>query len=100
MRRCLATCFFFSLAIIALLSARPLAADSPPGGDDWKYDVVYRKNGDSFRGVVLQHECGEVRMWCMESILPASADVRRSLTYLNRSPRDQLRLILIAGRAV
>jgi hypothetical protein len=41
------------------------AADSAPGGDDWKYDIVYRKSGDSFRGLVLQHEGGEVRMWCI-----------------------------------
>lgn len=41
------------------------AADNVPGGDDWKYDIVYRKSGDSFRGLVLQHDCGGVRMWCI-----------------------------------
>jgi hypothetical protein len=55
----LATC----AALFAFLNGA--GADNAPGGDDWKYDVVYRKNGDSFRGVVLQHECGEVRMWCI-----------------------------------
>jgi hypothetical protein len=50
-------------ALFALLNGA--AADQPPGGDVWKYDIVYRKNGDSFRGVVLRHDCGEVRMWCI-----------------------------------
>ncbi|HZV04306.1 MAG TPA: DUF1570 domain-containing protein [Gemmataceae bacterium] len=50
-------------ALLALLDGA--AAEHPPGGDDWKYDIVYRKNGDNFRGVVLRHECGEVRMWCI-----------------------------------
>lgn len=41
------------------------AADVAPGGDDWKYDIVYRKKGDRYRGLILQRDSGEVRMWCI-----------------------------------
>ncbi len=41
------------------------AADGVPGGDDWKYDVVYRKKGDLYRGLVEARDGGDVRMWCI-----------------------------------
>jgi hypothetical protein len=50
--------------ILAFLNTIVFAADTPPGGDDWKYDIVYRKKGDSYRGLILQRGV-EVRMWCI-----------------------------------
>jgi hypothetical protein len=41
------------------------AADGVPGGDDWKYDIVYRKKGDPYRGLVEERDGGDVRMWCI-----------------------------------
>lgn len=38
-------------------------ADNAPGGDDWKYDVVYLKNGYTYRGLILQRDGGKVQMW-------------------------------------
>jgi hypothetical protein len=40
-------------------------ADAAPGGDEWKYDIVYRKKGDSYRGLVVGRGGGEVHMWCI-----------------------------------
>lgn len=48
--------------VLLLLSL--VGADAPLGGDDWKYDIVYLKKGDSFRGLVYQRG-GGVRMWCI-----------------------------------
>jgi curved DNA-binding protein CbpA len=61
----------FALLLLSLICAGALAllngaaaADGPPGGDDWKYDIVYRKKGDSYRGLIFQRG-GEVQMWCI-----------------------------------
>lgn len=48
-----------------ILVLLPLAgADAPLGGDDWKYDIVYTKKGDCYRGLVYQRD-RSVRMWCI-----------------------------------
>ncbi|HTU20848.1 MAG TPA: DUF1570 domain-containing protein [Gemmataceae bacterium] len=47
--------------LLASCSAR--AADSTLGGDDWKYDLVYLKNGKIYRGLVFERGGGKVRMW-------------------------------------
>ncbi len=52
-------------ALCACLLLGVFFADNPPGGDDWKYDIVYRKKGDSYRGLVTSHEAGELQMWCI-----------------------------------
>jgi hypothetical protein len=51
---------------VTLVFLLPLlaGADAPLGGDDWKYDIVYLKKGDNFRGLVYQRD-GGVRMWCI-----------------------------------
>jgi hypothetical protein len=50
--------------IFAVLST-VVAADNPPGGDDWKYDIVYRKRGEPYHGLVLQRKDGRLRMQCI-----------------------------------
>lgn len=60
------TAFVFILLAVSCGSISTIrAADVAPGGDDWKYDIVYRKKGDRYRGLVLQRDGGEVRMWCI-----------------------------------
>jgi hypothetical protein len=40
--------------VLMLLAAAPGHAQPPaPGGDEWKYDIVYRKKGEPFKGLVL-----------------------------------------------
>ncbi len=52
-----------SLILAALLSADGLpTADNPPGGDDWKYDVVYLKKGEPYHGLVLEQKGGRLSM--------------------------------------
>ncbi len=63
MKRCWSACLLLCLSFAGILPL--LGADSPLGGDDWKYDIVYRKRGDSYRGLVLQRDGREVRMWCI-----------------------------------
>jgi hypothetical protein len=56
----------FSGGVLALLNVAVLiAADSPPGGDAWKYDIVYRKKGEPYQGLVLKRQRGQLRMWCI-----------------------------------
>jgi hypothetical protein len=47
---------------LVLASHAAPAADNPLGGDDWKYDIVYLKNGKIYYGLVFQRG-GRVRMW-------------------------------------
>jgi hypothetical protein len=51
--------------VLLLSGVVAVGADSPPGGDDWKYDIVHRKKGDSYQGLVLDHGGGELDMWCI-----------------------------------
>ena len=61
----LARWLFFSICVGAwVLSDIPAAAESPLGGDDWKYDIVHLKNGNICRGLVYQRG-GGVQMWCI-----------------------------------
>jgi hypothetical protein len=53
----------FALLLLSLVWAGAVA-DVSLGGDDWKYDTVYLKNGTSYRGLVSQRG-GGVRMWCI-----------------------------------
>ena len=41
-------------------SALALLAADTPGGDDWKYDIVYRKKDTPFKGLVLEQRAGNV----------------------------------------
>ena len=41
-------------ACVLLFVCAPLAAADPPGSDEWKYDVIYRKHGEPLRGLVLE----------------------------------------------
>lgn len=56
-----------ALACVALVGALVCRAgraaeDVAPGTDDWRYDVVHRKRGDAFRGLVLQQNAAHVRL--------------------------------------
>ncbi len=37
-------------------------ADTPPGGEDWKYDIVYRKKGEPLCGLVEEQTAAVVRL--------------------------------------
>jgi hypothetical protein len=52
-------------SLLAALLAAVAAAQTPPGGDDWKYDVVYRKMGEAFRGLVDEQSASVVRLRCV-----------------------------------
>jgi hypothetical protein len=52
-------------AALAALLACALGAAETPGADEWKYDVVYRKNGPTLRGLVLEQTPGCVRLKCI-----------------------------------
>jgi hypothetical protein len=46
------------------LGTLPRAADAP-GADEWKYDVVYPKKGEPFRGLVLENNNTQVIIRCI-----------------------------------
>lgn len=50
----------FSLLLLSLI-----AADGPPGSDDWKYDIIYRRKGDNYRGLIFQRDADKVAIWCI-----------------------------------
>ena len=52
-----------SAILATLLNAAGIrAADNPPGGDDWKYDIVYPKKGEPYHGLVLERKDGRLSM--------------------------------------
>jgi hypothetical protein len=56
------------LLVVSLAGVGPtrgLAADNPLGGDDWKYDLVYRNKGAPYQGLVIKRDGGELEMWCI-----------------------------------
>lgn len=42
-----------------------VAATRAAAGDDWKYDIVYRKKGDNYQGLIVQQDGGGIQMWCI-----------------------------------
>src|SRR2546426_59805 len=42
-----------ALALGSILLAAALPYAAPPGGDEWKYDVIHRKKGKPLYGLVL-----------------------------------------------
>ena len=85
-----------------LLAALPLPAapaDTAPGEDDWKYDVVHLKNGDALSGMVVEQDARHVffRRIVRKPGAPTlifSDDLKRSdvdrMDLLNDDDRDQL----------
>lgn len=55
-----------TLSAVLLGAAVLLAADNPLGGDDWKYETVYRHRGAPYRGLILRHVGGQLEMWCID----------------------------------
>ena len=54
--------FYACFVGAALLGAVIFAADNAPGGDEWKYDIVYPKKGNPYRGLVLARKADRVDM--------------------------------------
>lgn len=72
------------LLLCPLLSALLVAAD-PPGSGDWKYDVVYRKQGDPLRGLVLDQSDRSVKIRCISRKRGAATLVMTAVV-----PRDEV----------
>ncbi len=86
---------------LAVLAAAALAAPAlaAPGEDDWKYDVVHLKSGDTVSGLVVEQDARHVfvRMIVRKPGAPTlifSDDFKRSdvdrIDLLNDDDRDQL----------
>src|SRR5438128_948345 len=82
----------------AALAAFAFAA-APPGGDEWKYDVVHLKNGDVLTGLVVEQDARHVflRKIARKPGAPTlifSDDIKRSdidhIDLLNDDDRDLL----------
>jgi hypothetical protein len=43
-----------TVALVLVTAVAGRAQQPAPGGDDWKYDVVYRKKGEPFKGLVQE----------------------------------------------
>jgi hypothetical protein len=78
-----------------LLAAAALGADAP-GADDWKYDVVRLKNGQSFRGLVTEQTPQHVRFVSVTRKPGAPTMFSRQL--LPRAEVDRLELLGDADR--
>jgi hypothetical protein len=65
MNRSLYVWLLIGVSLAGLLPSRGVAADNPLGGDDWKYDVVYRRKGAPYQGLVLKRGDGQLEMWCI-----------------------------------
>lgn len=82
---------------LALLLAGALGAAEPPGADEWKYDVVHRKKGPPFRGLVLEQTAQYVRVLCVSRKPGAPTLVFRE--ELPRAEIDRLDLLGDEDRA-
>ena len=94
-RRTAAWLLWPALVAVAALLASPL----PPGDDDWKYDVVHLKSGETVSGLVVEQDARHVyvRKIVRKPGAPTlifSDDVKRSdvdhIDLLNDDDRDQL----------
>ena len=74
-----------------LLAAAALRAEPPPGADEWKYDVVHRKKGPAFRGLVLETAPEYVRILCVSRKPGSPTVLMREL--LPRAEVDRLELL-------
>jgi hypothetical protein len=74
-----------------LFSALVLAGD-PPGKDEWKLDVVYRKKGDPLRGLVTEQTPKGVKIRCI-SRKPGSATLVFPATTIPRAEVSRLALL-------
>jgi hypothetical protein len=80
--------------LLAALLAGPVlwAADPPPGGDDWKYDVVYRKKGKPLQGLVVEETPARVLLKCVTRKPGAP-----TLVFTESLPRDDVDHIDLLG---
>lgn len=87
-----------SALVLLLACVSASLGDGPPGGDDWKYDVIHRKRGVALRGLVLEQTGSVVRIRCI-SRRPRSPTVMFTET-IPRSEIDRLVLLTDDERAV
>ena len=59
------SCLTLVLLASLLSVVAPTHGDPPPGADDWKYDVVHRKEGLPLIGLVLEQTPSAVLMRCV-----------------------------------
>jgi len=64
LHRIVSTHFVRWLLLVGFLAIAPLqAADPPaPGADDWKYDVIYRKKGKPFQGLIIEDKPAQIKL--------------------------------------
>jgi hypothetical protein len=78
------------VAVLTTLLVAALSLAAPPGGDDWKYDVVRLKSGTSLKGLIVKETRGEIVL-CRVSRKPGAYTVvivctidRKELDHLER----------------
>jgi hypothetical protein len=77
-------------ALAATLSLTAMSQAAPPGGDDWKYDVVYLKNGSSLKGLLVRETPAEIVLWYVNrkpgshTVVTRSTIERKELDHLDR----------------
>src|SRR5262245_23464611 len=82
---------------LLLLALSPAPADTP-GADDWKYDVIHRKRGLPFKGLIVEQGAATVRIRCI-SRKPGSPTVVFPET-VSRSDIERMDLLSREDRAV
>src|SRR3569623_1055958 len=80
------------LALVLLLAS--VHAADPPGGDEWKYDVVYRKDGEPLRGLVVEDGPKRVKLY---SIWRKPG--RPTLVFTEIVPRQEIRRVELLPEA-
>jgi hypothetical protein len=79
------------LLLALLLAAAGARAAEPPGADEWKYDVVHRKKGPPFRGLVLERTPQSVLLLSV-SRKPGSPTILSRVEF-SRAEIDRLELL-------
>jgi hypothetical protein len=78
-------CLPWALALLTACAAAFSAAEPPPGADDWKYDIVYRKKSPPLQGLVLEETAKRVLLKCVTRKPGAP-----TLVFLESLPRNEV----------
>ncbi len=87
--------WLIGVASLALASAD---APAPPGADDWKFDVLHRKHGAPFQGLVVEDAPDHVLIKCVSRKRGAPTVVMSE--WFPRAEVDRLELLGEADRAL
>lgn len=72
-------------ALLLSLSVVMAAASEPPGGENWKFDIIHRHRGEPLKGLVVEQSAKTVKVRCITR-KPGSP----TLVFTESIPREEI----------